>query len=404
MMGANAALMLLLAGRLELKLYGLLMTSISGQLLLSRALMLGVDRGVIRLRTLPELRHQTRELFNAGLAVIWRMSALSVVAALAVAAAWSFSTASHWPHLVIASVVAGAIGTALVDYGYSVYLSHVQYRAAALSQSATALGRLAIAGLTVLIWPQHPLLVFLAYPGASFASGLAQVAMILPPKSGGEPRPDRALKRRLLQFSVWQGATNFIGLFSLYQGIFLLTWLGDEAAAGVFGLGLALSMGFFAVYIAYAEYLLPRIARVKSLNALPSFLARAFGGALGLALGGIPIAAAIGAIVTRMLNPELHDVTPIFYCLSASMLLLVCQSPLEAACHYLLRPQLGMFSWTLRVIYVGGLALMLVPSRGAWGAAVAQLVGTTLALLSLAVLVMSAMRSARMKEDPRELQ
>jgi O-antigen/teichoic acid export membrane protein len=259
----------------------------------------------------------------------------------------------------------------------------------------TALGRLAITILTVLVWPSRPQLAFVAYAGASLASGLTQAALIRSTQGGRESRPDGALVRRLLRFSLWKGGTNFIVLLTLYQGTFLLTWLGQESAAGIFGLGLTLSMGFFAVYNAYTDYLLPRIARVKSVYALPSFIARAFAGAAILALGSLPVALAIGAIVTRMLNPELRDIAPIFYCLSASMLLLVFQCPLEAACKYLMRPELLTFGWALRSICIGGLALMLAPSQGAWGAAVAQLCGTTVASMVFAVCVLTALRAAQ---------
>jgi O-antigen/teichoic acid export membrane protein len=399
MMGANAVLMLLLAKVLELKLFGLLVTSISGQLLLSRVLLLGVETGVVRLHMLPELRHQDRELFNAGWFVIWRTSALSILVALAAIWARDVSAEPRWPDLVIASVVAGAIGTALVDYSYGFHLSHVRYRTAALSQSLTAVGRLAITLLTVLVWPQRPQLAFLAYGGASLAFGLAQAALIRSSQSGGESWPDRALVRRLLRFSVWQGGASFVSLFYLYQGIFLLIWSGQEAAAGIFGLGLTLSMGFFAIYNAYGEYLLPRIARVKSLSELPPFLLGAFGGALLLALAGVPVAITIEVIVTRILNPELGDIVPVFYCVSASMLLLICQCPLEATCKYLMRPELLMFGWILRVICVGGLALMLAPRWGAWGAAVAQLGGTAVVLVAFATCVIAALRHARRAES-----
>ena len=45
---ANAALMLILAQRLDLGAYGLLVTIISAQLLLSRVLLLGVETGIVR--------------------------------------------------------------------------------------------------------------------------------------------------------------------------------------------------------------------------------------------------------------------------------------------------------------------------------------------------------------------
>ncbi len=401
MMGANAALMLLLAERLELNLYGLFMTSIGGQLLLSRVLMLGVDRGVIRLHTLPDLRQRSRDLYSAGLAVIRRMSALALLTAIAVVWALSSSASplgSSWPGWMVASMVAGAIGAALVDYGYSVYLSQLRYRAAALSQGVTSLGKLAVTVLAILLWPDRPLAVFLAYFSASLVSGLWLTARRELMPRGGDTRHDRGLVSRLLRYSLWQGGTNFIALLYLYQGTFLLTWLGNEAAAGVFGLGVMLSAGVHAVCIAYSEYLLPRAARVESLNALLSFLSRATGGALALALGGIPVTAAVGTVVAGIVNPELQDIAPVFYCLSASMLLLVCTAPLEAVCNYLLQPQLVTLGWALRAVCVGGFALALAPSGGAWGVAVAQLGGTAVGVMAFAVCVVAALRAARKSE------
>jgi O-antigen/teichoic acid export membrane protein len=393
--GANAVLVLLLAGRLELNLYGLFVTSIGGQLLLSRLLMLGVDRGVIRLHTLSELQGQTRDLYTAGLTVILRMSALLILTAITLILALKFSASpagQRWPGWMISSIVAGAVGTALVDYGNSVYLSEVRYRAAALWQGGAALGRFVATVVAVLLLPHRPAVIFLAYFSTSLAAGLLLSALI---PGSRDKRCGRGLVNRLLSYSLWQGGTNFITLLYIYQGTFLLTWLGREAAAGIFGLGVMLSMGFHAVYIAYADYLLPRISRVESLNALPSFLVHAFGVAMALAIGSIPIAVAVGTIVAGIVSPEVRDVTPVFYCLSASMLLLVCFCPLDAICHYLLRPQLVTFGWALRVVCVSSLTLVLAPNGGAWGAAIGQLGGTAIGLTAFAVCVAVVLRAAR---------
>ena len=75
------------------------------------------------------------------------------------------------------------------------------------------------------------------------------------------------------------------------------------------------------------------------------------------------------------LGPEWREV-PIFVLLSASMVLLVFQAPLVAACQYLLKPHLITLGWVLRVIFIGIAGLILAPQMGAIGAAIAQLIGS----------------------------
>lgn len=395
-MGANAVLMLLLAQSLDLLTFGLLVTVISGQLLLSRVLLLGVEVGIIRLHTVPEMRHRIGALQRAGLAVIRWTSLGSILLTLAVVWTMVSLDIEHWPIWAIASVVVGGVGVALVDYCYSAYLSHLRYRAGSIMHGGVALLRLAITALFALKVPQHPELAFFGYTGVSLIAGLAQTAMVVRDDGG---KPDRALVRRLLRYSLWNGAASIAVVLSLYQGIFLLDWLGQRVATGGFGLALTLSMGFFAAHLAFLEYLQPRAARIESLTALPSFLARTSGAALALSLGCIPIALVIGLMIPRLLRPELQGIAPVFYYLSASMLLLLWQTPLMVACHYLLRPELVTVNQVVRVICVAGLALALAPAKGAAGMAVAQLGGTMLASIVLGVQVIFAVRAARKAEN-----
>lgn len=391
LMGANAALMLLLAERLALGTYGLLVTVISMQLLISRVLMLGVDAGMIRMRTVPDLHQQAPAVVQAGLVVMWCTTAVLVLCALTVAWLWPASATLRLPLWVLTAVVGGAVGTALVDYGYSVSLAQLHYRAAAMVQSGTALARLGVTVGAVWLFPQHAPVIFLSYTGVSFLSGLIQVATLL---RGQGQWPTRTLVWRLLRYSSWQCVTNVLVVGSLYQGTFLLTALGKQAATGIFGLGLTLSLGFFAVYNAFIEYLLPRSARVEHVRALPRFVRRASILASMLAMAGVLTMFVIGTLVPWLLRPELHAVVPIFYLLSASMLLLILQCPFEAACHYLLRPQLVVVAWALRALSMSLLGLALAPVQDALGVALAQLVGTALASLGLIVMVIVQMRSA----------
>jgi O-antigen/teichoic acid export membrane protein len=243
--------------------------------------------------------------------------------------------------------------------------------------------------------PAYPAAVFVAYHGASLVSGLVQSALIARVRA----RPDRGLLRQLLRYSFWVGKANMIVIFSLYQGTFLLMMLNQPAATGLFGLGLTLSMGFFAVSLAYSEYLQVRVRSLGHIRDIYPFITRAMAGALILMLACAPVVFVVARWLPWFLGPEWHQDVPIFIYLSASMVLLILQAPLSAACHYLLRPHLITVAWVLRAVLIGVVGLILAPPKGAIGAAIAQLVGSALALILLAWLVISSLRSAKVVEN-----
>ncbi|MDQ3818991.1 MAG: hypothetical protein M3362_15125 [Acidobacteriota bacterium] len=393
--GANAALMLLLAHLMELGLYGLMVTAIGAQLILSRVLMMGVDSGMIRLRTVPELRERAQEVVRAGLAVLLRRIALIVLISLAAVPLLS-SFAPNLPSLVVVSIVIGGVGTALADYGYFYWLARLNYRAAAFVQGGTATARLVLTIAAALIFQKYPLAIFLAYPVASLVYGLAQT-VALRSKSG--KRTDRVLMRRLLRYSFWQGGADIALLLSMYAGTFILMLAGQPAAAGLFGLGLTLSMGFIVVYQAFGEYLYPRIAHVENLHSLRSFLRNSLAATLAVIVACVPAVVAVGIIVPKFLRAELLASIPIFYVVAASLLLLIFECPLKPACHYLLRPQFLFISTALRVLLMVILGFVLTSTKGAMGMANAQLFATALSLIILALLVAASFRRAGWSGD-----
>lgn len=388
LMGANAAVMLFLAHRLDLRTYGLLVITISAQLLISRILLLGVDVGMMRLTAIPELKTRSPEVVAAGLILIVGTSGLLLLVVLLAIPMLSRFAVPGW---MLATVVAGTIGTALVDYGYSFRLARQEYPLSALAQGGTAVWRLGLTTLAAVILPANAIAVFIAYHGASLLSGLAQA---LPIARESRRRPDRTLIKRLLRYSLWQGMANVIVILSLYQGTYLLMALNQPAATGIFGLALTLSLGFLAVYTAYCEYLLGRIRTVESLNEFSRFITRAFGGALILMTACVPIAFAIAILMPRFLGAEWLEVVPIFAYLAASMVLLILQAPLVAACHYFLRPQFVTFGWVLRTVLIAVAGVILAQQMGATGVAIAQLIGSAIAILVLGLLVAGSVRSA----------
>ena len=390
LMGANAVVMLFLTKRLDLTTYGLLVLTISGQLLISRLLMMGVDVGMVRLTTTPELRSRNAEVVTAGYVTIATASVvLLLLGTLLLTGRFGI------PGWAIASIVIGSIGSSLVDYGYSFRLARQEYPLASLAQGGTALLRAAVT-IWAAVATHNPLVVFFAYHGASLCSGLLQTLLVA---STSWSRPDRPLIQRLLRYSFWQGKANVIVIFSLYQGTFLLILLDQQAATGIFGLALTVSLGFFAIYNAYFDYLLTRVRSVEQISALPSFLTRSLLSALLLIVGCVPVGVALARLLPWFLGAEWQGFAAVFVYLAAAMMSLIVQAPLEAACHYLLKPQLISFAWLTRAALVAIAGLMLAPTLGATGAAIAQLLGFALGLVVLSCLFAVSFRSAVDSED-----
>jgi uncharacterized membrane protein YeaQ/YmgE (transglycosylase-associated protein family) len=67
LLAASTVLMLFLATRLPLDIYGLLVSTIGAQILLSRGVLMGVESGIVRLRTVPSFGPSEAAVFSAGL-------------------------------------------------------------------------------------------------------------------------------------------------------------------------------------------------------------------------------------------------------------------------------------------------------------------------------------------------
>lgn len=392
LMGANAIVMLFLAKRLDLITYGLFVLTISGQLLISRLLMMGVDSAMVRLTMIPELKPRSQEVVTAGLIFMAYTSGALVVAMLIAIPVLSHFAIPAW---VLPCVVAGAIGSALVDYGYSYRLARQEFPLATLAQGGTAVWRMALTALTAVQLSAYTLAVFVAYHGASFISGLLQTLLIFKHSR----RPDRGLVKRLLSYSSWLGQANVIVIFSLYQGTFLLMILHHPEETGRFGLALSLSLGFFAIYNAYSEYLSVRVRALRHSRELPQFIRRALVVAVILMLGCVPVIFVIAMLISWFLGSKWLEAVPTFIYLSAAMVVTILRAPLVAACHYLLKPKLITVEWGLQAILVGIAGFILAPQMGAVGTAIAQLLGSILVFLLLSYLVAASWRDATKAES-----
>ena len=69
------------------------------------------------------------------------------------------------------------------------------------------------------------------------------------------------------------------------------------------------------------------------------------------------------------------------------VLLLVVEAPLTVACQYLLLPQLPVLNLAIRLLAIGAVGVALVGDHGAVGVGVAQVIGSAVSLIVLAVLL-----------------
>jgi O-antigen/teichoic acid export membrane protein len=381
LMGSNTALLLFLAAKLPIAVYGLFVAVAGAQVVLSRAVLAGTDGGVVRLSSIPG-PFARGECIGAGV-VILRRTAL----AAALGGLLAMVLPLPWPSWVGPVVAGGAIGIALVDFGYFCRLARLEYRAASLVQGGMGSARLAAVAIAVLVWPAQPVAVFIAYAAGSLATGLVQFLTAARSSS----RPSRDMVKRLFRYSMWQGTASILCTAALQVGTFVFFVLKQPDAAGIFGLGLSLSLPFFFFYNAFYEFLLARISRANARR-----LGRTVLGwtavAFGLALAGLPAAALAGLVFPWVLRPGLHTSIPVFYWLAASQLLLVPQAVFEAASHALLRPIFVAAGWAVRLASTAVAIFLFARGGGPVRGAAGQFLAGLIALAVIVVLVLLRMR------------
>jgi O-antigen/teichoic acid export membrane protein len=388
LVGANAALMLFLARRYPPSSYGLLVAGIGAQLLLSRALLLGVESGMKRLRTVRELREVADTVVRAGFATVLGAGAVAVLATIRPTVTAARTGARLWPGWELGSITAGGLGTALLDYCYAVRLAHLRYRSAAALHGGSALLRMVVTVGVSLLVSYRIAPAFIAYSVCNLATGAVAAFWLYPRKRMSWAPPLLPLISRLVRYSVWQAASNFLAIAYLYQGTFLLLHFGNQQGAGRYGLALTLSLGFFAIYNASTEFLLPRAVQVRDRQGVARFLRRSFAVVSALAAACLVLVGAVVLLVEVWLGPGHRAALPVFLLLSATLILLLFQCPFEAISHVLLRPDLLATSWLARAALVAIGGIILVPQAGAMGAATAQLIGTVAMLVPLPMIVL----------------
>lgn len=401
MTGANSVLMLALSVWLmDVVTFGTMAIAIGAQLLLSRVVLFGADQAVIRLFTVAGQGPSRGEAaVRHGFAATLTSCAVLVLAATLAAALDLSRLHPLLAPAFVLSIAAGAVGSALFDLAYAEHLARLRYSRAAALQMAMPTTRLLVTVTAARLAEPGGQLPFVAYAFTALAFGIFQAARIARGTGLGlEFRPIL----RLLRYSLPVGLADLAMILALHQGVFLLGALGQRTEAGVLAFAQTFGLGFFAVYVAFYQTILPRAARIGDLANLRHFLARVYTMAVALVAAGVALVAGITAygpeIVMRLKpdEPELARFGAPFVHYAAFTLLLVLEAPLAVVCHYLLRPVFQLLAMGARCAAIGALGLWLAPTQGALGAARAQILGS---IVSFAVLAISVAVLVRRRKE-----
>src|SRR5690606_16590198 len=160
---------------------------------------------------------------------------------------------------------------ALFDYGVAARLARLRYRRAAIVQAVMPVSRCAASLAAILLFPERPDVLFGVYAGTALVFGaLLWVRTAL----RTEDWPGSALVRRLVDYSKWPGAADVAMILCLFVGPFLLRAFDQDVASGVYGFAQQCAMGYFAVFLAFYQTILPRAARLEAVSELPAFVFR----------------------------------------------------------------------------------------------------------------------------------
>jgi O-antigen/teichoic acid export membrane protein len=374
--------------------FGLFAAVVGAQLLASRAVLCGLDQGVVRLFTADR---EPDAVVRGAVAITLILGAFGLGVSGLVAAVGGVGRLT--PTLALA-IGAGAAGTAWFDLGCSALLARLEFRRAGLWMAAVPTARAVVTGLIAWRTDAASWAPFLAFPAVSLVAGVTLIAPVV--RQHGLTA-NRSVVQRVFAYSWWIGLGDAAAVLALQSGLFLLINRGMAAEAGRFAFSLQIVQGFYAVFVAFYQALLPKAARLPGPEALPAWLRAAWRTSFVLALGCAAAAVVAGTVLPlliRTARPDLADFAPGFYGLTAFTVVLLFEAPLGVTCQYLLRPRLHVASLWFRCAAIGVLGMFTIPALGEFGAGIAQTGGTLLAAAVLLAFVQATIARQRREEEP----
>ncbi len=360
---ANAGVLFVAAHALDAAAFGVFGAATAAILLLGRIATLSCEHAFMRLRALPEHDGADAGLLGATLVITAGLSAVLVLGALPVLSA--VAPGSRWP---VAATVAAAIGWALVELSYWIFLARGHHHGALAAQAGTAVLRfLVVAAVAVTLPGRDALLVAWAGSGA----GLGAVAIGFAAR--GAHWPGGALVATMLRYTRWQGVAQLLSALGGQLAILMLLLVGDQPVeAGKFSLALSLMFGIFLIYAGLFEHLSAEVA-VRGAVATRRFLSLAMRWTGAMLALSVLVLAAEYLVAPWLLPAEIWAGGSVFVPLALAALVILAHAPLEALLHGRLRPRAILEARVIRIAVIAAFGIPLSQTGDAAQMALLQL-------------------------------
>jgi len=390
--------LILVTHALSASAFGILSSALSLHLILTRIAGLGLGTSIVRFSA-DALQandiHTARTIFRTGFGIqITLLGLFSSTLILFAPQISSLLTSSQIPASIMQLLSLGITGMAMMEFISTLYSAHIQFRRTALLQVISSGIRLL--GLIVLILlVERAVLdeIFLVYMGCywiacavGFPLFRSSIIKSKPEATFKENLFSRNIARQLLSYGGWVTTSAILGTLSQNIGNVLLINLSTSEQTGIYGLSLFTS--FFINILAgnVLSYLMPYASRLESHEGIEPFFKSTLHVTVPIILGSVTLLVPALVIFPFIFGATGRSALPVFLILSCAQLIGLLYRPLHAVFHYLLKPYLIVIEMLVRIGAIIGISLLLVPTLGAIGMALANLAAMMLA--GIASLVM----------------
>ena len=197
----------------------------------------------------------------------------------------------------------------------------------------------------------------------------------------------RGLPRGFWAFAVPMGLAGVVsGLVSSRSEVFVMNWLAEPAELGIYALAFGLAVHAFAPAQALVGPLIPAISGLREVDEAavkPAFRRVTRAGSTVVALILSMALAPLSLLVPLLYGPEFDAASPVVLVLGISAAMATVGGPVFAFVSARLSGRAILAANVVALVVDLGLAVLLIPSLGAWGAVIANAGGaaTTLGIL-----------------------
>lgn len=278
----------------------------------------------------------------------------------------------------------GGVGMGFVSYLDAILVAHEKF--VRLSLWIPVMGILRI-GLLLLFFYNEPggfyvEHVVYAYAGAPIISIISYFFIVSPTQlfQGFARARWRPWIGKLVNYNSWILAASFFSIVSDWLEVILI---GDPRSTGLFNAARLPMQGFLIILATMQSLLLPRFSGLEGRGEYIGLFKKVYKYIVVLALGLLPGFWLFAWFIPFWYGPDYHDSVNVFLILYPNFIIRLFFAPLGTALFALDQPRLIAVEAALRM--AGGLLfnLILIPSAGIYGAAVASFLAQALGWLFL---------------------